>query len=93
MHGEAQWSLISGDPPPQCGGVVGSKAQVYSSADVCFWVNSGHRGFRPTCLLLTQSGHRRAVFAQCAADASLQDLLYFAAILGIGVTHEAATVH
>jgi hypothetical protein len=30
---------------------------------------------------------------QCAADASLQDLLYFAAILGIGVTHEAATVH
>jgi hypothetical protein len=49
-----------------------------SPTDVCFW----HKADIGERFLL-----------QCAADASLQDLLYFAAILGIGVTHEAATVH
>jgi hypothetical protein len=29
----------------------------YWLSNVGFWVNSGHRGFRPSCLLLTNSGH------------------------------------
>jgi hypothetical protein len=33
------------------------------STDVRFWVNTGHRDFRASCLLLTQSGHWQSEFA------------------------------